>query len=244
MTTPVLSAPKAEQFTEMLRTIVFAVLLAMIFRSFLYEPFHIPSGSMKPNLEIGDYLFVSKFTYGYSRYSFPFGAQIDYFDGRILGGTPERGDVVVFRKPTQPTIDFIKRVVGLPGDQIQVRDGVLYINDVAVPREKIDDYVASNRSGNRVKRIARFIETLPNGVAYEVLDETRFGLVDRTMTFMVPQGHYFMMGDNRDNSTDSRYMDEVGFVPEENLVGPAEIVVFSSGGPNFFRGERFLKLVP
>jgi signal peptidase I len=201
--------------------IVEAILLALVVRTFLFQPFNIPSGSMEDTLLIGDYLFVSKYAYGYSRYSFPFDVP---FSGRIWAGEPERGDVVVFRPPNDTSTDFIKRVIGLPGDTIQMRNGQLFINDVAVPKERIDDYMEVQDDG-RVVAVPRYRETLPNGVSYEVLDRIPNASVDNTRVFEVPPGHYFMMGDNRDASNDSRL--DVGYVPAENLVGRAEIIFFS-----------------
>lgn len=214
---------KAEN-RELIKTLVLAILLATVIRSLFYEPFHIPSGSMKGNLLIGDYLFVSKFSYGYSRYSFPFGLPL--FEGRIFADPPERGDIAVFRLPTMPSIDYIKRVIGLPGDRIQVKQGVLYINDQEIPRKRVEDFEERLPDGS-VKRMTQYVETLPNGVSYRVLDATPRGNVDNTGVYTVPEDHYFMMGDNRDNSQDSRYLDKVGYVPFENLVGRAEIIVFS-----------------
>ncbi len=227
-----------EGLIETIKTIAAAVILAVFFRSFLYEPFHIPSSSMKGNLLIGDYIFVSKMAYGYSRYSFPFG--LDLFDGRILfDDRPKRGDVVVFRKPNQPNIDFIKRVIGLPGDMIQVKDGILFINGKEVPRKRVEDFTEYDPETRTMIAIPQYEETLPNGKKYLVLDEEKFGKVDNTPIYKVPAHHYFMMGDNRDNSTDSRYIYEVGFVPEENLVGRAEIIAFSFAGNFALRLDRF-----
>lgn len=217
---------------EFVKTFVYAIAIAMLFRSLLFEPFHIPSGSMRANLLEGDYLFVSKFSYGYGRYSFPLGLPL--FDGRIMGSEPERGDVIVFRKPTNPKIDYIKRLVGLPGDTIQVKNGVLYINDTPIPQQRIEDYSDEDRTHGDYRAVPRYEETLPNGVSYEVLDQTKFGEVDFTGRYEVPEKHYFFMGDNRDNSVDSRYLSEVGFVPEENLIGRADLIFFSTG-----RGGRF-----
>lgn len=233
---------------EGLRSFIYAVLIALVFRSFAYEPFHIPSGSMLSTLLVGDYIFVSKFSYGYSRYSFPF--SLPLFEGRLLESTPERGDIVVFRLPSNPSIDYIKRVIGMPGDKIQVIDGVAHINDVPLPLKRMADARFEDESGN-VKSVARYEETLPSGRTHFILDETRTGDVDFTRPVIVPEGHYFMMGDNRDNSVDSRYGQQVGFVPAENLIGRAEVIAFSyrSGvhlweiwnWDALFRGKRFWK---
>jgi signal peptidase I len=210
---------------EFIRTLIYAVLIALVVRTLAYEPFNIPSGSMKPTLLIGDYLFVSKFSYGYSKYSLPtFG--IDLFDGRIFGAEPERGDVAVFRNPVQPGVDFIKRIVGLPGDRIQVIDGVLNINDVPVDLEA--DGVFDDKYCNRSKEIPQYIETLPNGVSHLVLDDIQGFMLDNTDVFVVPEGHYFAMGDNRDHSSDSRVPRSLGYVPAENLIGRAEFIFFSA----------------
>lgn len=209
---------------ETVKVIVQALLLALIVRTFLFQPFNIPSGSMKDTLLIGDYLFVSKYSYGYSRFSFPFG--LAPFSGRVWAATPERGDVAVFKLPTDTSIDYIKRVMGLPGDTIQVIDGVVNINGVPVQRERIDDYIEQS-PGGQVRRVPRFRETLPNGVSFDTLDLTPNGQMDNTREYKVPEGHYFMMGDNRDNSIDSRYQSRVGYVPYENFMGRAEILFFS-----------------
>ena len=209
---------------ETITIVVQALILAMIIRTFLFQPFSIPSGSMKPTLLIDDYLFVSKFSYGYSNFSFPFSPSL--FEGRIWSGDPERGDIAVFRNPRDTSKDFIKRIVGLPGDEIQVTRGVLVINGDPVARERIDDFV-ENRPGSVNAPVPQYIETLPNGVSYRVLDLSDNSFADNTQVFEVPDGHYFMMGDNRDNSTDSRYLNMVGYVPAENLIGRAEILFFS-----------------
>lgn len=231
---------------ETVRTIVYAVSIAVIVRTFFYEPFNIPSGSMKPTLLVGDYLFVSKFAYGYSRHSLPFSPPLG--SGRMFGALPERGDVAVFKLPSNNRTDYIKRIVGLPGDRIQVKDGTLFINDVEVPRSPIDDFVDDGPKGRRSCRslqpadeetaenaIKRFQETIPafdgsEPVTYTALDEcpNGTGAYDNTGVFSVPDGHVFAMGDNRDNSLDSRA--EVGFVPVENLVGRAEVIFFSTNG--------------
>jgi signal peptidase I len=211
-------------FLETLRVIAHALIIAVVIRTVLFQPFSIPSGSMKETLLVGDYLFVSKFSYGYSKYSIPFSPPL--FSGRIMGSEPERGDIAVFKLPTDNATDYIKRVIGLPGDKIQMIDGVLQINGQAVPKERIDDWIEEEPSGRQV-RVPRFKETLPNGVVHETLDLTPTGFHDNTPVYDVPSGHYFMMGDNRDNSTDSRVQSAVGFVPYENLVGRAEIIFFS-----------------
>ncbi|HYM18617.1 MAG TPA: signal peptidase I [Micropepsaceae bacterium] len=212
---------KQESWLEVVKTIVYALLIAGVIRSFLFQPFNIPSGSMEDTLLIGDYLFVSKAAYGYSRYSFPFG--IVPFSGRFMASAPKRGDVVVFKFPGDNSTDYIKRLIGLPGDRIQMKDGVLYINDKAVPKVKVDDYVEDDLGSPH--HVPKYRETLPNGVSYYVLDRTPDGDLDNTQVFVVPEGHYFMMGDNRDNSADSRA--NVGYVPFENFVGKAEIIFFS-----------------
>ncbi|PWR21403.1 signal peptidase I [Zavarzinia aquatilis] len=217
-------------FVETVLTVVYAVLIAIVIRTVAFEPFNIPSGSMRPTLEIGDYLFVSKYSYGYSRYSLPLG--LDLFEGRVLEQPVTRGDVVVFRKPGDTNIDYIKRIVGLPGDRIRMADGVLIINDVPVPRVRIEDYIDNMPNGG-VRRIEQYRETLPNGVTYITFNEITGGSADNTGTYEVPPGHYFAMGDNRDDSSDSRIKPEyggVGFVPAENLVGHAQIIFFSTDG--------------
>ncbi len=209
---------------EIIRVVVHALILALLVRTFLYQPFNIPSGSMKSTLLIGDYLFVSKFSYGYSKYSFPLG--MDLFSGRVWAEQPKRGDVVVFKYPKDTSVDYIKRLIGMPGDEIQMINGVLQINGKPVKRKRVDDFSETDFYGN-VRRIARFEETLPNGITYTTLDLRKNGSLDNTQIYKVPAGHYFMMGDNRDNSSDSRVASSVGYVPFENLVGRAEVLFFS-----------------
>lgn len=222
---------RSGSLAENVRTIGYALLIALVIRAFLFQPFFIPSSSMESTLLIGDYLFVSKYSYGYSRHSLPFSPGL--FSGRIVGIAPTRGDIAVFKVPTDNRTDFIKRVIGLPGDTVQMSGGVLYINDVAVPRQRVDDFVERGPSGN-VRRIPQYMETLPNGVSYITLDMTTNSVWDNTGLYIVPEGHYFMMGDNRDNSSDSRVPDVVGYVPFENLVGRAEIIFFSADGSASF----------
>jgi signal peptidase I len=215
---------KSGGLLENIKTIVYAGLIAVGIRTVAFEPFNIPSGSMIPTLLVGDYLFVSKYSYGYSRYSMPFSPNL--FSGRIFGRLPERGDVVVFKFPRDNSTDYIKRIIGLPGDRIQVRGGELYINGTLAPRRLVGDYVAEDQ----IRMVVReYIETLPNGRQHPILKETDSGYMNNTPEFRVPEGHVFAMGDNRDNSSDSRVMDGngVGFVPVQNLVGRAEFIFFS-----------------
>ena len=221
-------AAEGGSLVDTLWVIVHALILAFVVRVFLYQPFNIPSGSMIPTLLVGDYLFVSKFSYGYSKHSFPWSPNL--FSGRFLSSEPERGDVAVFKLPRDNTTDYIKRVVGLPGDRIQMIRGVLHINGKAVEMRRVEDFVGPPSTCNVLRNgnitVARYIETLPNGVQHELLD-CRPGAegADDTAVFEVPPAHYFMMGDNRDNSADSRF--DVGFVPRENLIGRADIMFFS-----------------
>ncbi len=234
------ASPKAEEsgWGETVRVIVHALLIAFFVRIFLYQPFNIPSGSMKSTLLVGDFLFASKLSYGYSTYTFPESLDIPLlrvsiplrpahlFSGRIFGSEPKRGDVAVFKLPRDNSTDFIKRVIGLPGDEVETRHGVLFINGKEVPRRPVAPYVTTDRSGV-VHSVKRYEETLPNGVKYTVLDSIDEGPGDNKGPYKVPAGHYFMMGDNRDNSTDSRFV-QVGFVPFENFVGRADLIFFSA----------------
>lgn len=212
---------------EFIKTVVFALLIALVIRTFAFEPFNIPSGSMKPNLLVGDYLFVSKYSYGYSHHSLPFSP--GFPSGRLFESKPERGDVVVFKLPSDESKDYIKRVVGLPGDKIQVINGVLHVNDQPLRQERAGTFEDYNTYGN-LERYERYIETTPTGRQYYILNA---GLTrgDNTPIYLVPEGHYFAMGDNRDNSADSRFPN-VRFIPKENLVGRAEILFFSHSANN------------
>ena len=209
---------------ETIKVVVQALLIALVIRTLLFQPFNIPSGSLIPTLLIGDYLFVSKYTYGYSKHSAPFSPPL--FSGRIWAAEPKRGDIAVFKLPTDNSTDYIKRVIGLPGDRIQMIDGILHINNQPVKRERIADYVTNDAWG-RSTPVIRYRETLPNGLGHEIIEsQGDTGSFDNTPVFTVPAGHFFMMGDNRDNSLDSRDR-SVGFVPFENFVGRAEIIFFS-----------------
>ncbi len=216
---------------ESIKTIIYAALIAVSIRTIAFEPFNIPSGSMIPTLLVGDYLFVSKYSYGYSRHSMPFSPNI--FEGRIFGSLPKRGDVAVFKLPRDGSTDYIKRIIGLPGDRIQMRAGILYLNGAAVRREMLGPYTVEG-DGPRitVRRFREFlpaIDAAPSG-AHEILEASDDAPLDNTPEFRVPAGHVFAMGDNRDNSLDSRAMNAVGFIPVENLVGRAEFIFFSVDG--------------
>jgi len=255
-------ADKPDGIMDTVKTVFWALLIAGVFRTLFFQPFWIPSGSMKDTLLIGDFLFVNKMAYGYSRYSCPFSACP--ISGRIMGSEPERGDVVVFRHPVNGN-DFIKRLIGLPGDKIQIKDSVLHINGQAVKIEPAGVFTeiyerqgsagtfprCSNNPGiGAVCEKARAIETLPNGVSHNILDITKQAQ-DNTGVYVVPEGHYFFMGDNRDNSTDSRFPQNaggVGYVPYENIIGRADRIMFSSAGKSLFyfwtwRSDRFFKAV-
>ncbi len=211
---------------ETAKTVVYAVLFAVVVRTFLFEPFNIPSGSMIPTLLVGDYLFVSKYSYGYSKHSLPFSPPI--FKGRLFGSQPERGDVAVFKLPLDNKTDYIKRIIGLPGDRIQVIAGVLHINGDPVKRRRIGDFTG-DRPGARAA--VQYLETLPGGRVHKLIEtQGDFGQLDNTPIYTVPKDHFFAMGDNRDSSLDSRVQDRVGFVPAENLVGRAEFLFFSTNG--------------
>jgi len=202
-------------------------MIALVIRTIGFEPFNIPSSSMKPTLLVGDYLFVSKYSYGYSRYSLPFGLPL--IPGRVAFTEPNRGDVAVFKLPTDNKTDYIKRIMGLPGDRIQVKHGIVYINDTALKRKRVADYI-ENTGGGGSFRAAQFEETLPDGRKHLILELTDAGPLDNTDLYIVPEGHYFAMGDNRDNSQDSRVREAVGFIPKANLVGRAEVLFFSTNG--------------
>ncbi|MCQ8240265.1 signal peptidase I [Rhizosaccharibacter radicis] len=217
---------------ETARTVVYALLIAVVVRTFLFEPFNIPSGSMIPTLQVGDYLFVWKPSYGFSRFSLPFSPNL--FSGRILFREPHRGDVAVFRFTRDNSIDYIKRIVGLPGDRIQVREGRLFLNGQEVPRREEGDYVAVDEHRQELQG-RLYEESLPGSagrppVNHQILRLTDEGPQNDTPVYTVPDGYFFAMGDNRDDSADSRFMDDLGYVPMENLVGRAEMIFFSFDG--------------
>jgi len=221
-------AKRAESgLLENIKTIVYAGLIAIGIRTVGFEPFNIPSGSMIPTLLVGDYLFVSKYSYGYSHYSLPFSPPL--FSGRIFGRDPQRGDVAVFKWPRDNKTDYIKRIIGLPGDRVQMLGGQLHINGKVVPRESADPITTRDELGIRMQG-RRYVETLPGGVKHDIQKLTDDSTANNTVEFKIPADHVFAMGDNRDNSSDSRFAVEsggVGMVPLENLVGRAEFIFFS-----------------
>ena len=217
---------------ENIKTIVYALLVAVVVRTFLFEPFNIPSGSMIPTLLVGDYVFTEKWAYGYSHFSLPFSPAL--FGGRVLFRMPHRGDVAVFRETNDTSIDYIKRIVGLPGDHVQMRGGELYLNGAKIPRDDLGDYTAVDEHGTETQA-RRFDERLPASgggsgtVTHAILKETDEGPANDTDDYVVPPGEFFAMGDNRDDSADSRFPQPIGigFVPMENLVGKAVLIFFS-----------------
>lgn len=227
-----LAAPAAQkklekgEMTDFFRTALIAIVLALIIRSLFYEPFNIPSSSMKPTLLVGDYLFVSKPAYGYSKYSFPLGGMLP-INGRFFYKEPQRGDVIVFKLPSNPRVDYIKRIVALPGETVQVKAGRLYINGERVERELVGLKSVGEDYDMGETNMMEYIETLPGGVMHRIYEESDNAELDNTAEYTVPPHHYFVMGDNRDNSQDSRVRGMVGPVPYENIVGKADFLFFS-----------------
>ena len=239
---------KKNSFFGNLKSIFIAIFIALLIRSFIFEPFNIPSGSMKPNLLVGDFIFVSKYSYGFSKHSLPF--SIPLIPGKIFSDTPERGDVVVFKTPENNRTDYIKRVIGLPGDKIEIKNGIIFINGSEILRKKLNDFIdTDNKTSN--KRVRMYNEYFFNK-EINILDITDNGIADNTQLFNVPENHFFVMGDNRDNSQDSRFISTVGFVPYENLVGKAQFIFFSLENarflqiwkwPNSIRYERIFQKI-
>ena len=239
-----------KKIIENIKTLIYALIIALFIRSFFFQPFYIPSSSMEPNLLIGDRLFVSKYTYGYSRHSFPFSPNL--FDGRFLDKFPERGDVIVFKTPADNRTDYIKRLIGLPGDIIQIINKDLYINNIKVEKKKLEKTMNIN-CGNEIIETEFYEETLPNGNIY-VATYRKSGTMVSSDKFIVPDNNFFLMGDNRDCSKDSRFLSSVGYVNFNNLVGKAQIIFFSGDKKkgSFFefwnwnksiRTERFIKKI-
>ncbi len=223
---------KKNKFLSNFKSIGIAIFIALIIRSFIFEPFNIPSGSMKPNLLVGDFIFVSKYSYGFSRHSLPL--SLPLIPGKIFSNTPERGDVVVFKTPQNNRTDYIKRVIGLPGDKIEIKNGIIFINESEIFRKKLNDFIDKDSNTNN-RRIRMYNEYFFNK-EINVLDITDNGIADNTQIFSVPENHFFVMGDNRDNSQDSRFINTVGFIPYKNLVGKAQFIFFS------LENSRFLQI--
>ena len=239
---------KKNNFFSNLKSITIAIFIALLIRSFIFEPFNIPSGSMKPNLLVGDFIFVSKYSYGFSKHSLPF--SIPLIPGKIFSNIPERGDVVVFKTPENNRTDYIKRVIGLPGDKIEIKNGIIFINGSEILRKKLNDFIDTDNNASN-KRVRMYNEYFLNQ-DIKVLDITDSGIADNTRLFRVPEKHFFVMGDNRDNSQDSRFINTVGFIPYENLVGKAQFIFFSLENsrflqvwkwPNSIRYERIFQKI-
>ena len=230
-----------KKIIENIKTIIYALIIALVIRSFLFQPFYIPSSSMEPNLLIGDRLFVSKYSYGYSRHSLPFSP--NFTNKRYLSKNPERGDVVVFKTPADNRTDYIKRLIGLPGDTLQIIEGYLYLNNQKIERNKIDITTIIN-CGEKILNVNAFEEILPNGKRY-IAVYRKDGTMQNTGIFVVPDEHYFFMGDNRDCSKDSRYLSSVGYVTSNNLVGRARLIFFSNDKKegNFFKFWKWHKSI-
>ena len=239
---------KKSNFFGNIKSIIIAIFIALLIRSFIFEPFNIPSGSMKPNLLVGDFIFVSKYSYGFSKHSLPF--SLPLIPGKIFPNSPERGDVVVFKTPENNRTDYIKRVIGLPGDKIEIKNGIIFINGSEILRKKLNDFIDTDHKTSN-KRVRMYNEYFFNK-EINILDITDNGIADNTQLFNVPENHFFVMGDNRDNSQDSRFISTVGFIPYENLVGKAQFIFFSLENarflqiwkwPNSIRYERIFQKI-
>jgi len=222
-----------------LKSILLAVFLAILIRSFIFEPFNIPSGSMKPNLLVGDFIFVSKWSYGYSKHSLPF--SIPLIPNKIFNKYPSRGDIVIFKTPSDNRTDYIKRVIGLPGDKIKIENGIIIINNNKILRKRVNNFIEKDNF-QKIRRIRQFRE-LFDELEFNVLDLQDNGLVDNTTEYLVPENHFFVMGDNRDNSQDSRFLFNVGYIPIENLIGKAQYIFFSLENSRFFEFWKWPKAI-
>ncbi len=238
-----------KSIVENVKTIIGALIIAVFIRSFFFQPFYIPSSSMEPNLLIGDRIFVSKYTYGFSKHSLPFSPNI--IDNRIFYKKPEQGDLVVFKTPADNRTDYIKRLIGMPGDEIQFVNGKILINGIEIKRKNAT--ISTVRCGDFDLNVSSFKETLPNGTTY-IASYNKLGTLQNTKKFKVPKDHFFLMGDNRDCSKDSRFLDSVGYVSYINLVGKAQIIFFSNDTlkgsvlkfwnlNNTFRADRLFKKI-
>ena len=230
-----------KKIIENVKTIIYALIIALIIRTFLFQPFYIPSSSMEPTLLVGDRLFVSKYSYGYSRHSLPFSPK--FTDKRYLSKKPERGDVIVFKTPVDNRTDYIKRLIGLPGDSLQIIKGDIYLNSQKIQRNKKEISIDIN-CGNQTLKVNAFEEILPNGKKYIAVYNNQ-GTMLNTDKFIVPKGHYFFMGDNRDCSKDSRFLSSVGYVAFSNLLGRARLIFFSNDKKkgNFFKFWKWHKSI-
>jgi len=239
---------KKKSNLDSIKTIFYAIFIALLIRSLIVEPFNIPSGSMKPTLLVGDFLFVKKWSYGYSKHSLPFSLPI--IKNRIFYNLPTRGDVAVFKTPSDNKTDYVKRIIGLPGDKVKILNGVVYLNSKAISKIQINNFVDIDKYNN-ISNIAQFEEKI-SGKIYRTLDINYDGMYDNTIEYLVPEDHFFVLGDNRDNSQDSRFLKSVGFIPKENLVGKAWFIFFSLKNSRFYeiwkwpksiRGSRIFQLI-